>query len=108
MTATVIDKQRAEEEARDAKREAMLCFIRDTLVERACGLRTGFEANPFLYCQSVEGKDQLKRLVAVEAAASVFTHLVGEWQNVDSRHPRPEWLRTIAKQAMATFIEAFQ
>lgn len=97
-----------EELAKDVKREKMLCFIRDTLVERAHGLRTGFEANSFLYCQSPDGKAQLKAVVAVEAAADIFTHIVGEWQNVDAKHPRPEWVRTIAKQAMASFIEAFQ
>jgi len=105
--AQLIDRK-AEEAAKDKKREAMLCFIRDTLIERAHGLRTGFEANSFLYCESAEGKAQLKTLVAVEAAADVFTHIVGQWQNADEKHPRPEWLKTIAKQAMATFIEAFQ
>ena len=103
--ATVIDRK-AEETAKDKKRERMLEFIRDTLIERAHGLRTGFEANSFLYCQSAEGKEQLKRLVAMEAAADVFTHIVGEWQNVDEKHPRPDWVKTIAKQAMAAFIEA--
>lgn len=103
--ATIIDRK-ADEAAKDAKRERMLEFIRDTLIERAYGLRTGFEANSFLYCQSEEGKAHLKRLIAMEAAADVFTHIVGEWQNVDERHPRPEWVKTIAKQAMATFIEA--
>ncbi len=107
MIDQVIDKQ-AEEAAKDKKRERMLEFIRDVLVERAHGLRAGFEANSFLYCQSAEGKAQLKTVVAVEAAADVFTHIVGEWQNVDAKHPRPEWVRTIAKQAMASFIEAFQ
>jgi hypothetical protein len=103
----VIDRK-AEEEAKDVKRERMLCFIRDTLIERAYGLRTGFEANSFLYCQSPEGKEHLKRLVAMEAAADVFTHLVGQWQSADERHPRPDWLKAIGRQAMATFIEAFQ
>jgi hypothetical protein len=95
-------------DAKDAKREAMLCFIRDTLIERAYGLRTGYEANSFLYCQSAEGKAQLKRVVAVEAAADVFTLIVGEWQHVDEKHPRPEWVKMIAKQAMGAFIEAFR
>jgi hypothetical protein len=95
-------------DAKDEKRERMLCFIRDVLIERAYGLRTGFEANSFLYCQSKEGKEHLKRLIAMEAAADVFTHIVGAWQNVDEKHPRPEWVRTIAKQAMATFTSAFQ
>jgi hypothetical protein len=103
----VIDRK-AEEAAKDAKREAMLCFIRDVIVERAHGLRTGFEANSFLYCQSKEGKEHLKRLIAMEAAADIFTHIVGEWQNVDEKHPRPEWVKRIAKQAMATFTEAFR
>lgn len=103
--AQVIDR-RAEEEAKDKKREAMLCFIRNVLSERAHGLRTGFEANSFLYCQSPEGREDLKRVVAVEAAADVFTHLVGLWQNADEKHPRPDWLKLIAKQAMAAFIEA--
>jgi hypothetical protein len=103
----VIDRK-AEEAAKDVKRERMLEFIRDTLIERAHGLRTGFEANSFLYCQSAQGKEQLKRLIAMEAAADIFTHIVGEWQNVDERHPRPEWVKKIARQAMATFIEAFR
>lgn len=106
--APVIDRKAEEDAAKDLKRERMLEFIRDVLIERAHGLRTGFEANSFLYCQTPAGKAQLKALVAVEAAADVFTHIVGEWQNVDAKHPRPEWVRTIAKQAMATFIEAFQ
>jgi hypothetical protein len=106
--APVIDHRAEEEEAKDRKREAMLCFIRDVLIESACGLRTGFEANSFLYCQSKEGKAQLKRVVAMEAAADVFTHIVGQWQNVDQKHPRQDWVKTIAKQAMATFIEAFR
>jgi len=92
--------------AKDEKRERMLCYIRDTLIERAHGLRAGFEANPFLYCESPEGREQQKRVVAVEAAADVFTHIVGEWQKSDSK--RPEWLSTIAKQAMASFVEAFK
>lgn len=108
MTDTTVIDRKAEEAARDLKRERMLEFIRDTLIERAWGLRTGYEANSFMYCASPEGKAQLKAVVAVEAAASVFTHIVGEWQNVDGKHPRPEWVKTIAKQAMATFVEAFQ
>lgn len=95
-----------DERAKDEKRVRMLCFIRDTLIERAHGLRSGFEANSFLYCQTPEGQNQLKRVVAVEAAADVFTHIVGEWQRHEDR--RPEWLKTIAKQSMATFVEAFR
>ena len=106
MTDEVIDRK-AQEAAKDAKRERMLCFIRDVIVERAHGLRTGFEANSFLYCQSPEGKAHLKRLIAMEAAADVFTHIVAEWQRADEKHPRPDWLKTIAKQAMAPFVEAF-
>ena len=105
--AEVIDRK-AEEATKDAKRERMLCFIRDTLIERAWGLRTGFEANSFQYCESAEGKAQLKAVVALEAAADVFTHIVGEWQSVSEKHPRPEWVKAVAKQAMATFIEAFR
>lgn len=90
--------------AKDDKRERMLCFIRDTLLERAHGLRTAFEANPFLYCESPEGRDQLKRVVAVEAAADVFTHFIGEWQ----KEKRPDWVKTVAGQAMAPFVEAFK
>lgn len=104
---TEIIDRKAEETAKDAKRERMLEFIRDTIIERAHGLRTGFEANSFLYCQSPEGKAHLKRLIAMEAAADVFTHIVGEWQKSDP-NKRPEWLKTIAKQAMAPFVEAFQ
>ncbi len=59
-----------------------LCYIRDTLIERAHGLRTGFESNPFLYCQSPEGKGDLKRVVAVEAAADMMTFIVGQWQDL--------------------------
>jgi hypothetical protein len=92
--------------AKDEKRERMLCFIRDTLIERAHGLRTGFEANSFVFCESPEGKDQHKSVVAVEAAADVFTHIVGEWQRNEAK--KPEWLSTIAKQAMASFVEAFR
>lgn len=90
--------------AKDDKRERMLCFIRDTLIERACGLRTGYEANSFVYCGSPEGLVQLKRVVAVEAAADIFTHLVAEWQ----KDKKPEWLRTIVSQGMAAFVEAFK
>jgi hypothetical protein len=108
MSDTTVIDRKAEEAAKDLKRERMLEFIRDTLIERAYGLRTGFEANSFLYCQSPEGKEHLKRLIAMEAAADVFTHIVGQWQSADETHPRPEWLKTIARQAMATFIEAFQ
>jgi hypothetical protein len=108
MSDTTVIDRKAEEAAKDLKRERMLEFIRDTLIERAHGLRAGFEANSFLYCQSDEGKTHLKRLVAMEAAASVFTHLVGEWQGADEKHPRPDWLKTIAAQAMATFVEAFR
>lgn len=93
--------------ARDEKRERMLCYIRDTLIERAWGLRTGFEANSFIYCQSAEGKEQLKRVAAVEAAADIFTHLVGEWQG-SKPEKRPEWLKTVVRQGMATFTEAFR
>jgi hypothetical protein len=106
--ANVIDHKAEEEAAKDVKRERMLEFIRDVLIERAHGLRTGFEANSFLYCQSKEGKEHLKRLIAMEAAADIFTHLVGQWQSANERHPRPDWLKTIAQQAMATFIEAFR
>jgi hypothetical protein len=102
----VIDQRAVAEAARDEKRERMLCLIRDTLIESAWGLRTGFEANSFIYCQSAEGKQHLKRVVAVEAAADIFTHLVGEWQKSPDR--RPEWLRTVAKQGMSTFTEAFR
>jgi hypothetical protein len=105
--ANVIDHKAEEEAAKDLKRGRMLEFIRDTLIERAYSLRTGFEANSFLYCQSAQGKEQLKRLIAMEAAADIFTHLVGQWQSANETHPRPEWLKTIAKQAMATFVEAF-
>lgn len=108
MTGAPVIDRKAEETAKDLKREAMLCFIRDTLVERGHGLRTGFEANSFLYCQSPEGQADLKRVVAVEAAADVFTHIVGQWQSADEKHPHPDWLKTIAKQAMASFIEAFR
>jgi hypothetical protein len=101
----VIDRRAVAEAARDEKRERMLCLVRDVLIERAYGLRTGYEANSFIYCQSPEGKEQLKRVVAVEAAADIFTHLVAEWQKADKR---PEWLRTVAKQGMATFTEAFR
>jgi hypothetical protein len=103
--APVLDKRAVAEAARDEKRERMLCYIRDTLIERAYGLRTGFEANSFIYCQSAEGKEQLKRVAAVEAAADIFTHLVAEWQKSDKRQ---EWLRTVVKQGMATFTEAFR
>jgi hypothetical protein len=102
----VIDQRAVAEAARDEKRERMLCYIRDILIERAHGLRTGYEANSFIYCQSPEGKEQLKRVAAVEAAADIFTHLVAEWQKSADR--RPEWLRTVAKQGMATFTEAFR
>jgi hypothetical protein len=93
-------------DTKDVKRERMLCFIRDVLIERAHGLRTGFETNDLLYSRSAEGKDQLKRVVAVEAAADIFTHIVGEWQRDPER--RPEWVQKIAKQAMASFVGAFQ
>ncbi len=96
-----------EDAAKDAKREAMLCYIRDTLIERAHGLRTGFESNPFLYCQSPEGKGDLKRVVAVEAAADMLTFIVGQWQDT-APDKRPEWLKRIVKQGMASFIEAFK
>jgi hypothetical protein len=89
----------------DEKREKMLSFIRDTLIDRSQALRQAYELNPFLYCQGVEGKAQLKGVVAVEAAADIFTHLVGEWQK-DDKHP--EWLKTIVNQGMATFVEAFR
>lgn len=92
-------------QTKDEKRERMLCLIRDTLVERAAQARTSFELNPFLYCQGPEGREQLKRVVAQEAAADVFTHLVAEWQKSDRRQ---DWLRAIVHQAMATFIEAFK
>lgn len=108
MTGAPVIDRKAEETAKDLKRERMLEFIRDTLVERAHGLRTGFEANSFVYCQTPEGQADLKRVVAVEAAADIFTLIVGEWQGADERHPRPDWLKTIAKQAMASFIEAFR
>ncbi len=99
----------AEEVNKDAKREAMLCYIRDTLIERAHGLRTGFESNPFLYCQSPEGKGDLKRVVAVEAAADMMTFIVGQWQDTAIKpDKRPEWLKAIVKQGMASFIEAFK
>ena len=104
--APVIDRKAEAEAAKDKKREAMLCFIRDTLIERAYGLRTGFEANSFVYCQSDQGKEHLKRLIAMEAAADIFVHIVAEWQK--SEEKRPEWVKTIAKQGMATFIEAFK
>jgi hypothetical protein len=104
----VIDHRAVAEAAKDKKREAMLCFIRDTLIECGLGRRIAYEANSFLYCSSAEGKEHLKRVVAVEAAADVFTHLIAEWQDVDEKHPRPEWVRTIAKQAMASFVGAFQ
>lgn len=91
--------------SKDDKRERMLCYIRDTLIERSQALRQAYELNPFLYCGSAEGKAQLKGVVAVEAAADIFTHLVGEWQR-DQKHP--EWLRTIVNQGMATFVEAFK
>lgn len=94
------------EQRRDEKRERMLQFIRDTLIERGALLRSSFELNPVPYCMSPEGQDQLKRVVAVEAAADVFTHLVGEWQKDQDK--RPDWLKTIAKQSMATFAEAFR
>jgi hypothetical protein len=100
------DSKDQKQDTKDLKRERMLCFIRDTLVERAHGLRTGFETNDLLWSRSEEGKEQLKRVVAIEAAADVFTHIVGEWQNPDEK--RPEWVKIIAKQAMATFVEAFQ
>lgn len=96
---------RVEKDPKDAKREAMLKYIRDTLIERAQAMRQCFELNPFLYCESPEGQDHLKRVVAIEAAADVFTHLVGEWQRTEDR---PGWLRAITKQSMATFIGAFQ
>ena len=99
--------QRVEAAARDEKRERMLCFIRDTLIERASGLRAGFEANSFVYCASPEGKEQLKRVAGMEAAADIFTHLVAEWQG-STPEKRPEWLRTIVRQGMATFTEAFR
>ena len=92
-------------DAKDEKRERMLCLIRDKLIERAWGLRTAYEANSFLYCESPEGKEHLKHVVAIEAAADIFVHLVAEWQK-DDKHP--EWLKTIAKQGMATFVEAFK
>lgn len=92
--------------ARDEKRERMLCFIRDVLIDRGQMMRQAYELNPFLYCQGPEGQAQLKSVVAVEAAADVFTHLVGEWQKGADK--RPDWLKTIAKQGMATFVEAFK
>ncbi len=97
----------AEEVNKDAKREAMLCYIRDTLIERAHGLRTGFELNPFTYCSTPEGKSDLKRVVAVEAAADMMTFIVGQWQDTKPEK-RPEWLKAIVKQGMASFIEAFK
>jgi hypothetical protein len=42
----------------------------------------------------------------MEAAGDVFTHLVGEWQK--SGKNQPAWLEAIAKQGMATFIEALK
>jgi hypothetical protein len=106
MTDTnVVDQRAVAEASKDEKRERMLCYIRDTLVERAWGLRTAFEANSFVYCASPEGKEQLKRVVALEAAADVFTHIVAEWQRNPEK--RPEWVKTIAKQAMSAFVGAF-
>lgn len=101
-TANIIDRK-----ANDDKRERMLCYIRDTLIERAHGLRTGFESNSFLYCESLEGKADLKRVVAVEAAADIFTHLVAQWQDTKPEK-RPEWLKTIVNQGMAAFIDGFR
>ena len=94
-----------ERKVRDAKRERMLCYIRDVLIERAHSMRSAFESNSFQYCLGEEGRGHLKQVIAVEAAADVFTHLVGQWQ-AEPKHP--EWLKEIVGQGMATFIEAFQ
>lgn len=94
-----------DQKTKDEKRERMLCFIRDVLIERGESLRSAFECNSFVYCGSKEGQDHLKRVVAVEAAADVFTHIVGEWQRTERR---PDWLRAVANQSMATFVEAFR
>lgn len=98
----------AEQVARvkDAKRERMLCYIRDTVIERAHCFRTAYELADLLYARSPEGKEHLKQVVALEAAADVFTHIVGEWQKGEEK--RPDWVKTIAKQAMATFVGALQ
>jgi hypothetical protein len=99
------DNKAALLKAKDDKREKMLAFIRDTLIERSQAMRQAYELNPFTYCLGAEGKAQLKGVVAVEAAADIFVHLVAEWQR-DDKHP--EWLKAIVSQGMATFIEAFK
>ena len=95
----------SDEKTKDAKRAAMLRYIRDTLIERGGCMREAFELNDLLYARSPEGKAHLRRVVALEAAADIFTLLVGEWDKPDTK--QPEWLRTIAKQGMATFVERY-
>lgn len=76
-----------------ANRERMLCAMRDAVIRRAADRRSWSD---------VAGADkaELREIVALEAAADVFVHLVAEWQR--SNDP-PGWLVTIVKQAMATF-----
>jgi len=87
-------------------RERMLEFIRDTLISKASDLRSWHERPEQDFVRwraSGEAARELRQIVALEAAADVFIHLAGEWQ---AHETRPEWLITIAKQAMATFTLA--
>jgi len=92
------------EDERNRRRGLMLAFIRDVIVERGQAMRSCYA----LAESTVSAKDdtQLKKVVALEAAGDVFTHLVAEWQR--SGKDPPAWLEAIAKQGMATFTEALK
>jgi len=93
-------------EEKNQRRHRMLAYIRDTLVDRAQCFRSAYESNSLDYERTPEAKAHLKQIMAIEAAANVFTHLVGEWDKAKDKPP--EWLQTIAKQGMATFVEGLR
>jgi hypothetical protein len=87
-----------------ANRERMLCAMRDAVIRRAAERRSWLEKvsimDPAAWFSTADGRAELRELVALEAAADAFVHLVAEWQRSDNP---PGWLVTIVKQAMATF-----
>jgi hypothetical protein len=103
--AAIADDKKVSDSLR--RRKLMLVYIRDTLIARAADRRSSYA---FLggdpeWQASADGKIELRRIVALEAAADIFTHLHAEWcKGEESKSGEiPEWLRKVASQGMSTF-----
>ena len=98
------DQKRIEDQLR--RRKLMLVYIRDTLIDRATDRRSFYDvAGDPEWRASADGKVELRRIVALVAAADIFSHLHSEWLKGEQSQSGqvPEWLRKIASQGMQTF-----